>query len=343
MSIASFLKSNLGVALAVAALCLPEGGNAQEFYRGKTIKIIVGGSAGGSYDIPARVVAKILPKYIPGKPQVIVQNMPAAAGMAAINYVYNVAAKDGTELGVFNRNTVIAPLIGNQAAKFEVDKFKWIGTPASYKDDAQVFMIRGELPQKTIEDLRIAKKPLQIGNTGTAITEILPQALGVKMNIIRGYQSADLNLAVERGEVDGRTLAYGNVAGLYPYWISSGMIRFMIVFGHEKRFPPLPDVPTARELARTPEDLALIKFVEAPLGLGTPYAAPPEVPDDRVAILREAFMRTMNDPEFRAEVELKKMEYSPASGEELEAVMHDLARTDTSVIRTYTKIVERTD
>src|SRR5689334_3029126 len=119
-----FCKTILSAA-ALGFAALPSAGAVavEDFYKGKTIKIIVGGSAGGSYDIPARAVARILPRYIPGRPQVIVQNMPAAAGMAAINYVYNVAAKDGTELGVFNRNTVIAPLVGNATAKFEVDKF----------------------------------------------------------------------------------------------------------------------------------------------------------------------------------------------------------------------------
>jgi tripartite-type tricarboxylate transporter receptor subunit TctC len=308
---------------------------ADNFYEGRTIKIIVAGSVGGAYDIPSRAAAKYLPKYIPGKPTVIVQNMPAAGGMVGINHVYNVSAKDGTEIGVFNRNTILAPLAGIKEARYEIDKFNWLGTPASYKDDAQVFMIRSSLPQKTIDDLRTPGTQLNIGNTGTAITDILPVALGLNIKVIRGYTSSNLNIALERGEVDGRTLAYANVVGIYPHWIKDKLMRFMIVFGHEKRFPALPDVPTARELARTPQERALVDLVEAPLSLGTPFALPPGVPQDRVALLRKAFMATMEDPEYKAEIAKAKMEYSPRSGQQIQEDLARLSKTPDDVLKTY--------
>jgi len=328
------LLAGLSTALLLAAASTSAAAG-DNFFEGKTIKIIVAGSTGGAYDIPARAAARYLPKYIPGKPTVIVQNMPAAGGMVGINHVYNVSAKDGTEIGVFNRNTILAPLAGIKEAKFDIDKFNWLGTPASYKDDAQVFMIRSSLPQKTVADLRAPGEPLNIGNTGTAITDILPKALGLNIKVIRGYTSNKLNMALEQGEVDGRTLAYANVVGIYPHWIKDGLVRFMIVFGHEKRFPPLPDVPTARELARDPQERALVALVEAPLSLGTPFALPPGVPPERVEVLRKAFMSTMNDPEYKAEIANAKMEYSPRSGAEIQDDMARLAQTPEDVLKIY--------
>lgn len=328
------------MALLAAVLCggVYSSAQAEDFYKGKTLKIFVGGPAGGTYDGHARAITRHLKKYIPGTPSIVVLNMPIAAGRGASNHLFNVAARDGTEIGVLVRNTAIWPILGDDAAKWKPDQFIWLGTPASYADNAYVFVIRSALPYKTIDDLRKANPPLAIGNFGAAITDIIPDGLGIPMKIIRGYQPNDLNLAVERGELDGRTHSYAAIVGELPQWLEKPVVRIVVQFGHDKRLPVMPDVPTARELARTPADRALIEFTESVLTLGYPIAAPPGVPAEQIAILRKGLDGVMADPAYKAELDKSKMEYSPKSGASLGEEMGKIAATPAAVVERYKKL-----
>jgi tripartite-type tricarboxylate transporter receptor subunit TctC len=320
--------------LAAAA----QGSAAEDFYKDKTIKIIVGSASGGAYDIHARLIAKVMGKHIPGNPNIVVQNMPAGGGMGATNHIFNTAAKDGTELGLFNRNSLFGPILGDNVAKYQLDRFNWIGTPASYSDNAWVFFINPQLPYKTFDEIRRANPPLNIASGSNIVIRVLEEGLGAKLKLIGGYAINETFIAYERQEIDGFGTGYTNILGQHPHWIEKNMVRFLAQFARTTRLPELADVPTGRELAQTPEDLALLEIAELPITLGFPVAAPPDVPADRVALLKEGFRKTMVDSEYRAEAAKAKTEYSPKYGDQLLADLKSLVTTPPSVIDRYRKL-----
>ena len=305
----AMLKTASIATLALIGAAFIPDASAQDFYKGKSVKLIVGAAAGGGYDTHSRMIAKHMTKHIPGNPGIVVMNMPAAGGLVATNHVYALAEKDGSSIGLFNRYTILAGVLGNEQARFKVEEFHWLGTPASYSDNAYLFVIRSALPQKTVDDLRNANPPLSVGNVGSAPVRVLKEALGLNLKIIEGYKgSTELDLAFERGEVDGHTVGWANVLSRQPEWIEKNFIRPMIQFGRVDRLPALKDVPTAREVAATPEARALIEFTETPLMMAFPFAAPPGVPADRVVLLRRGFRDTMDDKTYQADVEKSKLE-----------------------------------
>ena len=325
--------------LALVGFAWNSAATAQDFYKGKSVKLIVGAAAGGGYDSHSRMVSKHMTRHIAGNPTIVVMNMPAAGGLVATNHVYALADKDGSSIGLFNRYSILAGVLGNEQARFKVEEFNWLGTPASYSDNAYLFVIRSVLPQKTVDDLRTANPPLSVGNVGSAPVRVLKEALGLNLKIIEGYKgSNELDLAFERGEVDGHTVGWANMLSRQPEWIEKNFIRPMIQFGRVDRLPALKDVPTAREVARTPEDRQLIEFTETPLMMAFPFAAPPGVPADRVAILRQAFRDTMNDKAYQSDVEKSKLEYSPKYGDEVQEILATMARTPKAVTDRYKAI-----
>lgn len=334
------MKRIAAAAAVLAAVALSQPVSAQDFYKGKSVKLIVGAAAGGGYDTHSRLVSKHMAHHIVGNPNIVVMNMPAAGGLVATNHVYAIADKDGSAIGLFNRYSILTGILGNEQARFKVEEFNWLGTPASYSDNAYLFVIRAALPQKTVEDLRKADPPLSVGNVGSAPVRVLKEALGLNLKIIEGYKgSNELDLAFERGEVDGHTVGWANMLSRQPEWIEKGFIRPMIQFGRVDRLPALKDVPTAREVARTPEDRALIEFTEAPLLMAFPFAAPPGVPADRVVILRKAFKDTMDDKAYQDDVAKQKLEFTPKFGEELQEIIASIARAPKAVTDRYNEIV----
>lgn len=324
-------------ALALALGCTAAAAQEADFFRGKTVRIIVGAEAGASYDIYSRLISRHITRHIPGHPNVVVQNMNAAGGLVAANHLFNVAEKDGTVIGTFQRNSILDSVIENPKARFHVQQFNWLGTPASMDDNAYLFVIRQSLPYKTIDDLRRADPPIHVGVVNSPI-HILRVAFGLKVKVIVGYGKNALDLAFERGEVDGNGITYANLVSRKPQWIKSNLIRPMIQFGSDKRLAALPNVPTARELARNAAELALVKLTEAPLQVAYPIALPPGVPAPRVATLRQAFMDTMNDPAFRDEARKMKLDYSPRSGQAIEAAITALAGSPPEAIASYREL-----
>jgi tripartite-type tricarboxylate transporter receptor subunit TctC len=323
-------------ALFMSGILLPQAA-ADSFYRGKTVRIVVGAQAGASYDIYSRLISRHIGRHIPGEPTVVVQNINAAGGLVAANHLYNVAEKDGTVIGTFQRNSVLDSVIDNPKARFKIQNFNWLGTPASMDDNAYLFIIRHALPYKTIADLRTANPPLHVGVVNSPI-HILKVALGLNVKIIVGYGKNALDLAFERGEVDGNGITYANLLSRKPTWLAKSLARPMIQFGSSNRLPALPNVPTAQELARNPGELALVKLTEAPLQIAYPIGMPPGVPADRVAIMRKAFMDTMNDPAFRNEAKKMKLDYSPRDGRAVEAAIAEIANSPKSAIISYREI-----
>ena len=321
-------------------VALPQVGSAEDFYRGKTLKIISGTSAGSGTDVYARILQQFVSRHIPGNPTVVVQNMPAGGGLAAINHIFNVAAKDGTEIGLFNRSTVFSHLLGDSNAKFEPEKFNWIGTPASFADDAWVFMINAGLPYGTFADLLRAGAPINVGKGSTTnpFIQIIETQFGVKMKGVNGYQNQELALAFERREIDAIGNAYQSVVSTMPDLLKRNLARIVIQFGHAKRLDALKDIPTAQELAKDADQLALIKLAEISLTLGFPIAAPPEAPPANVAILRKAFEETMRDPAYKAESEKQMLAYSPKFGDELQGDLISLANTPAPIVAGYRQL-----
>jgi tripartite-type tricarboxylate transporter receptor subunit TctC len=298
---------------------------ADDFFKGKNVKIFSGTTAGSGTDAYARLIQQYLGKHIPGNPSVVVENMPAGNGLAAINHIYNIAAKDGTEIGLFNRSALFAPLLGDSNAKFAPELLNWIGTPGSFGDDAWVFMIRSDLPYRSFEDLRRADPPLNVaGSNVNPFIALLYADLGVKMKIVYGYANQEMALAFQRNEVNAIGNAYLSVVSTTPDLLTKNIAR--------------AGVPTGRELAHGADDSALIDLADFSLTLGFPIAAPPGVPPDRVAVLRAGFADTMSDPAYRADAERLMLAYSPKLGADLQTDLVRLAQTPASVVERYRQL-----
>ena len=331
-------KASLFLFLAYFSI---SGANATDFYEGKTIKLFAGTSAGSGSDVYYQLIQQFMGRNIPGSPNVIRLNMPAGGGMAAANYLYNVAMKDGTELAGFNRNSIFEPMLGNTHAHFRPEQFNWIGTPGSYGNSAYVFAIRSDLPYKTFEEMVRFPIPANVGKVGAAnaYVAILQSILGAKMNLIIGYSEPQMAVALERGEIDGISTGYRTIVGTMGRLLDGKIIHPIVQFGHADRSPELHDVPTGREIAKNSDDVALIEFVEDSLTLGFPIGAPPSVPPDRIAILRKAFRETMDNSELKQRMETMKLDYSPIYGEDLQEAIAKLAVTPQTLVNRYRNLL----
>ena len=323
------------VAVSTAAMAAED-----MFYKDKTIRMISASAAGGGYDAIARLVAKHMPKQIPGNPNTIVLNMPGASGNLAANHVFNIAPKDGTAIGAFNRTSVTAPLMGRDEIKFDLDQFQWLGTYASYRDNSFVLWIRAENPHRTIKDLQDPNmKALNLGISGEEVTAVLKEALHLNVKLIRGYTgSAGLDLAFERGEVDGQTSGYDGVKSNKSHWITQ-MARPIVQFARGMEpldIPDLKGIPTALQIAASPDDKALIELAEIAFIVARPFALPPGVPPDRVEMLRRAFDKMMVDPELIQD-NGNQFEISPKSGEEVQKIIAKLRSVPPAVVARYKK------
>jgi tripartite-type tricarboxylate transporter receptor subunit TctC len=307
-----------------------------EFYKGKRVNLVVSYGPGGGYDVYARVLARHMSRHIPGNPSIVVQNMPGAGSLRGANWLYNVAPRDGTTFGTFARNMAMLGLVKTgQKVQFDPTKFTWLGSSSSLANDAYVLITRRDSKVKSIEDARRAGgPPLILGSTaeGTssdAMGVLLREWLDFNLKVIPGYtDSGVLFLAIERGEVEGRTVGLSSVRANKPDWLKpNGFARVMVVFGRGTRFAEFPDAPTARELARNEADRNLIEILEMPYALSRPYAAPPDVPPERARALQEAFMATHKDPAYLADAEKVGIEISPINGAEIRALIDKIAKT----------------
>ncbi len=330
-------RISIVVGVAVSLLSA-SAASAEDFYKGKQVRIVVSYAAGGGYDTIARLLQRYMPQYIAGNPTAIVVNMPGAGGLVAANHLANIAERDGVTIGVVNRFVPIMAVLGAEQAKFKADDFQWLGTTASYSDNSYLLVARADAPFRTAADLRSGKEPLIIGDTGSDVPAILKEALGFNFKIITGYKGSDeMELAFERGEINGHTSGYQSILSRRPQWLEKGVIRPLVQFGRIDRLPALKDVPTARELAEGPENRALIEFAEIPLLMARPMLAPPGVPAERVELLRAAFDKTMADPGYLADSAKQQLEMSPKNGREVQEIVRGLARAPDAVKQRYLK------
>ena len=300
------------------------------FYKGRQVNLIVGYGPGGGYDIYARLLARHFSQFIPGHPAVIVQNMPGAGSMRAVNYLYNVAPKDGTTIGTFARNMPLIGLLGSNAnAQFDARRFTWLGSASSFVHDAYILIVRKDAPVKSIDEARRSDLPPLVlgataeGATGSDVPIILRDTIGLHVKQVMGYpDSASIFLAMERGEIHGRVVDLSTVKSVKPEWLKPDSdFRVLVQFARATRHPDFPDVPTARELAKNEAARALIELAELPYALSRPFAAPPGVPPDRLAALRRAFEATLGDAEFRADADKAQLEIEPLTSVEIETLL----------------------
>jgi len=305
---------------------------AADFYRGKQVNLIVGFGPGGGYDIYARLLARHFGRFIPGNPTIVVQNMPGAGSLRAINYLYNVAPKDGTAIACFARNMPLLGILGGNAnVQFNARRFTWLGSSSSFVNDAYILIVRADAPVKSIDEARRPDFPALVlggtaeGATGNDIPIILRDTIGLHVKQVVGYPDSNaIFLAIERGEVVGRTVDLSSVKSVKPDWLkpNSGY-RVLVQFARATRHPDFPDVPTARELAKNEAALALIELAELPYALSRPFAAPPDVPARRAQVLQAAFLAMHRDPLYLDEAARLRIDVSPIGGDE---VLHAIDR-----------------
>jgi tripartite-type tricarboxylate transporter receptor subunit TctC len=312
-----------------------------EFYKGKTVTLIISSAAGGGYDTLARTIANHLGKHIPGSPAVIIRNMAGAGGIVATNHLYSVAAKDGTVVGGVQNNTPFEPLFGTKAATYDPLKFNWLGTPSV---EVAMLTVWHKAPVNTWQDAR--SQEITVGSSGVNSTpsfygRLLNETLGLKQKIIVGYESqTQAFLAMERGEVDGYpSVFYSALMSTKPTWYKDKLIKILVQMGLEKE-PAIPEVPFALDLVSNPEDKLLLTAAYAPLQSGRPYLMPPGVPADRVAAISAAMMATFKDPDFLIEADKRGLGVnSPRSGQELQNLLTQVyTKTPQHIIERLRKI-----
>lgn len=300
----------------------------------KPYNMYVGYSAGGGYDVYGRMVARHMGKHLPGKPNVIVNNMPGAGSMRLANWLYNVAPKDGTVMGTVARGIAFDSLFGMPGASFESTKFNWIG---SANDEVSVCVAWHTSGVTNFDD--VLKKELVVGGTGgSADTDQFPRVfnavLGAKFKIVAGYPGGnDINLAMERGEVQGRCgWSWSSVKSTQAKWLEEKKISVLVQLSLNKH-EDMPNVPLIMEKATTPEQAAIFKLVFARQVMGRPFLAPPGVPAPQVAVLRKAFMDTMKDKEFLAEADKAQLEITAVSGEAVQQVVAEAYAMPADIIK----------
>jgi tripartite-type tricarboxylate transporter receptor subunit TctC len=324
-------------ALLGALAMLPLAAAAQPNFAGKTVIIIVGYKPGGGYDGTARMLARHLPQHLPGKPTVIVQNMPGGNSIIAANHMYNVAKPDGLTIGTFNRNLPIAQLTGVQGVKFDITKFAWIGSAAN---ETTILAIRDDLPYKTFDELRKAKEPVVIGSTGPGANTydfplLLKDMLGVNFKIVSGYSSsADIMLAVERKEVDGRAGSYSSIQPFIDRKLVRPVIRARTTDKH------LQQLPLDEDFAPNARAKAIMALRSAPEQIARPYVLPPGTSADIVKALRDAFAATISDPATQAEAKKTQQDLEFTSGEEAAKVLKEVMSQPKDIVAEFSKYIK---
>jgi tripartite-type tricarboxylate transporter receptor subunit TctC len=322
-----------------AALAQSDEKSEAAFFKGKTIQMVIGYSAGGGYDVYARLVARFMGKHIPGEPEIAPVNMPGAGSLRAAAWIYNLAPKDGTAIGAVARGVPFDPLLTPGTDQFDATKMNWLG---SANNEVSVCVAWHTTGLHSIADLK--EKELTVGGTGGAgdtdqFPKVMNALLGTKMRVIAGYPGGnDINLAMERGEVGGRCgWSWSSVVTTQPDWIKDKKINVLVQLALKKH-AELPNTPLVTDLAKTDEQRKILQLIFARQTLGRPFVAPPGLPASRVATLRKAFMETMRDPDLLAEAKKAKLEIDPVDGEEVQKLVDDAYATPADIVKKASEI-----
>lgn len=317
------------------------------YYKGRTIRIVVGFTPGGFYDRWARLLARYLPKYLPGNPEMVVQNMPGAGGMIAANHMYSVAKPDGLTLGMISYGAYLDQLVGRKEVQYDVRRFHWIGSPE--KSEVLLY-VRTDTPYQSIEDIRKAPVPPKCGSTGTAGTDyilarLLEETLGLKIDTVLGYPGgSEIDMAVQKGEVQCRGLTAAPFFGREPFisWRKTNFVR-VVLYGGVKRDPRIPDTPTIYEIfdkEKVPEEGRRVADVILRGGdFGRPMIAPPGTSQDTVKILRDAYAKSLKDEGLLSDAKKGRMEVEFVSGEQLQKLAGTMIDQPPAVIARVKKVL----
>jgi tripartite-type tricarboxylate transporter receptor subunit TctC len=309
------LQRFLSLAVIILALASIPGGTradpVADFYRNKDLRLIIAASIGGGYDIYARTVAKYLSNHLPGSPTIVPQNMPAGGGIAAANYLYNIAERDGSVIGAIQNTVPFEPFFGNKQAQYDPLKLNWLGTPTS---EVALYIVWHTSKIQNLYDAQTQE--MIAGGAGSASTPILygrifNNILGMKAHFVTGYPGQnEILLAMENGEVEAMPSPFwSSLKTARPQWVPDHLVRVLFQYGL-KPHPELQGVPFAADLVDNDADKILLNTASAPLGLGRPFAAPPGMPADRLAALRDGLMATFADPSFLADCQSQRLECS---------------------------------
>jgi tripartite-type tricarboxylate transporter receptor subunit TctC len=319
----SMLRSLL---VAAAFVLAAQGAHAEDFYHGKTIRLIVPSAPGGGYDASGRSLAIHMAKHIPGEPTIVVQNMPGAGGLSGANWLFNVAPKDGLAFGLIQRGVPFYPFFGDKNAMFAPMEFNWLGSITAEVGAITVFHTS---KAKTMADTFTGE--VVLGGSGPNDSEtyvnLMNNTIGTKFRIVSGYKSnTETLLAIERGEVEGLSGSWSSMKANRPAWVKDKLVRVLLQIGRDKQ-SDLPGVPLIMDYVKDAEGRVMWNVALAMAQVGRPVAAPPGIPAELAGILRKAFWETMKDPAFVAEMENANREVSPENAETMERLLAEVAKT----------------
>lgn len=323
----------LGALLVLAEALPATAQSVADFYRGRTIQLLIGYTVGGNYDYSARLLARHIGRHIPGNPNVVPQNMAGAGSLRLANALYNVAPRDGTTFGMVGRGISMEPLLGTDAAKFDSRRFTWIG---SVSDETSVCVSWRTSKIRSWNDM--LAMPFTVGGQGPGsdddmFTNMIRNILGAKARLVAGYPGGnEMNLALERGEIDVRCgWSWGSIKTTRSNWVTNKDLNLLLQIALQKA-SDLPGVPLAMDHAKTDRDRQILGVALSRQQMAWPFAAPPDLPKDRAAALRAAFDATMRDPEYLAEAKKRGLDVNPMSGTAIEALINKLYATPPDVI-----------
>lgn len=333
------LAVSVGLALASSGA---QAQSAADFYKGKTLNLIISSSAGGGYDMLSRSIARHLPKHIPGAPIVAARNMPGAGGIIATKHLYTVAPKDGLTIGGVQNNTPFEPLLGTKEADYDPRRFNWLGSPSF---ETALVIAWHTVPVNTVDDLR--KREITVASSGanstpSFFTRLLNDLLGTKMRIVVGYPGQnEAFAAMEREEVDGYpSIFWSAIMTTKPDWMRDKKIKALVQYGPEKEAAVGP-VPSVSDFLTKEEDKQLLQAAIAPLALGRPFLMPPDVPADRVKLMQDAFAATFADKEFLAEADRLRLGVNvPRSAQQVKEIVEKAYASPQSIITRLQKIAQ---
>jgi tripartite-type tricarboxylate transporter receptor subunit TctC len=308
----------------------------------RTVSMIIASGPGGGFDLWGRMVARHIGRHLPGRPNVVPQNMPGAGGFVAANHLYNVAPRDGTAMAIMPAGTPLGPIMGASGARFDATRFTWIGTPATETPVCIAFN-RERAKVRTVADLY--EHELVVGSTGPGAgphtwPKALAALLGMKFRVVAGFPStANVFLAIERGEIDGICTIFDTIVGQRPDWIPTGKVTMLLHGGGAQR-PVLKSVPFAGDLAKTEEQKAAIELLFASTAFGRPILAPPDMAADRVRMLQDAFTATVADPEFLADAAKQKVDVEPQDGATLAALIKKVYATPKPIVDKVAELIK---
>lgn len=320
---------------ALTVPCRVSAASADDFYRGKTIRVIVGFSAGGGFDQYARTIARHMPKHIAGSPTMIVDNMTGAGSRVAANYLYKAAAPDGLTIGNFIGSLLLQQILGDTGIEFDGKRFEWLGAPVQ---DETVCALTKASGVTNLDQWFAAKRPIKLGGEAPGANDsdaprMLQATLKLPIQLIEGYKGTSfIRIAAEAGEVDGGCWTWASIRSTWKKGIDSGQV-FPVIQINAKKAADIPNVANAIDHAKTPEAKALLEAgIHAPSAILRAYALPPNTPKDRLNLLRNAFDATMKDKEFQAEIVKANLEIAPLAGSEVEAIARKLYQVDQNLV-----------